>query len=166
MRIFLLTLLLLSVCIYAQAGSDPAERSFPLDSVSGLKLINVKADVIEHDGRTGIKISKIDGEIRGETLVLIPESNFRDGTITVELTGEPAADADPQMRGFVGVAFRVDPEDHSSYECFYLRPANSRAEDQMRRNHTTQYVSHPEYPWYRMRQEFPGLYESYADLYI
>ena len=66
---------------------------------------------------------------------------------------EPAADADPAMRGFVGVAFRVDPEDSNRYECFYLRPTNARADVQLRRNHTTQYVSHPDYPWYRLREE-------------
>lgn len=27
-----------------------------------------------------------------------------------------------------------------------------------------QYVSSPEFPWYRLRKEFPEKYESYADL--
>ena len=47
---------------------------------------------------------------------------------------------------------------------FYLRPTNGRADDQLRRNHAVQYVSEPEYPWHRLRQESPGVYESYADL--
>ena len=68
------------------------------------------------------------------------------------------------MRGFVGVAFRVDPSDYSIYECFYLRPTNARANNQVRRNHSTQYISHPEYPWHRLRKEFPKKYESYVDL--
>lgn len=34
----------------------------------------------------------------------------------------------------------------------------------MRRNHSTQYISHPDYPWHRLRRENPGVYESYADL--
>ena len=96
--------------------------------------------------------------------MIIPETNFKNGIITIELTGEPAADADPKMRGFVGVAFRVNPSDSSSYECFYLRPTNARANNQLQRNHSTQYVSHPEFPWYRLRKENPGLYESYVDL--
>ena len=73
-------------------------------------------------------------------------------------------DAAPSMRGFVGVAFRIDPEDPDRYECFYVRPTNARSDVQLRRNHTTQYVSHPEYPWHRLREESPGGYESYADL--
>ena len=34
----------------------------------------------------------------------------------------------------------------------------------MRRNHSVQYVSSPDYPWYRLRKENPGVYESYADI--
>jgi hypothetical protein len=41
---------------------------------------------------------------------------------------------------------------------------NGRAEDQLQRNHSEQYVSHPEFPWNRLRQESPGVYESYVDL--
>jgi hypothetical protein len=67
------------------------------------------------------------------------------------------------MRGFVGIAFRVQNYG-AAFECFYLRPTNGRADDQLRRNHATQYVSHPDYPWYKLREEHPGVYESYTDL--
>jgi hypothetical protein len=65
-------------------------------------------------------------------------------------------------RGFVGVAFRV--AEPSKYECVYIRPTNGRADDQLRRNHSTQYISMPEYEWSRLRKEAPGRYESYVDL--
>jgi hypothetical protein len=86
-----------------------------------------------------------------------------DGTIELDLAGAPRADAFEGARGFVGVAFRRQ-KDPLRYECLYLRPANGRAEDQLRRNHSTQYVSHPDFPWHRLRRESPGLYESYVDL--
>ena len=35
---------------------------------------------------------------------------------------------------------------------------------QLRRNHTTQSISHPDHPWHRLRKESPGVYESYVDL--
>jgi hypothetical protein len=63
----------------------------------------------------------------------------------------------------VGLAFRV--QDHGSrFEAFYLRFTNGRAEDQIRRNHAAQYVSAPDFPWFRLRQESPGEYESYVDI--
>jgi hypothetical protein len=87
----------------------------------------------------------------------------QDGTIEVELAGAPAPGAFGDARGFIGVAFRVQP-DAAKYELFYIRPTNGRAEDQLRRNHSTQYVSFPGWPWQRTRSETPGLYESYTDL--
>ncbi len=47
---------------------------------------------------------------------------------------------------------------------FYLRPTNGRTEDQVRRNHATQYISYPDRPWFQLRKDFPGKYESYADM--
>ena len=151
-------------CIAGQTIKGQNKVILSLDSSLGLELINVKADVVSHNSKKGIQISKIDGEIDGETLVVIPEINFKDGTIELELSGEPAADASPNARGFVGVAFRVNPSDYSSYECFYLRPTNGRSDNQLQRNHSIQYVSHPEFPWHKLRKESPGVYESYADL--
>jgi hypothetical protein len=46
----------------------------------------------------------------------------------------------------------------------YIRPTNGRAEDQLRRNRSAQYFSYPDFPWYRLRKETPGQYESYVDL--
>lgn len=61
------------------------------------------------------------------------------------------------------MAFRVQ-SDASRFELLYIRPTNGRANDQLRRNHSTQYVSFPDWPWERLRKESPGVYESYTDL--
>lgn len=137
--------------------------TYPLTSAEGLELINVRAEAVELAERDGLRITRGEGYEGGETLVLVGGTDFSDGVIEIELAGEPAPDADPSMRGFVGVAFRADTV-AGGYECFYLRPTNARAEEQLRRNHSTQYVSHPDYPWYRLREESPGVYESYVDL--
>lgn len=153
-----------AIYVFAQTTDRYEKLTIPLNSVENLELINVKANVVEYMGKEGIEISKIDGEIDGETLVIIPNILFKDGTITLELSGEPAIGASPQMRGFVGVAFRLDSTNYSKYECLYLRPKNARTDNQLQRNHTTQYVAHPEFPWYRLRKDNPGLYESYVDM--
>ena len=49
-------------------------------------------------------------------------------------------------------------------ENIYIRPTNGRADDQLRRNHSVQYESIPDFPWERLRKQQPGVYESYADL--
>jgi len=60
----------------------------------------------------------------------------------VNLSGDTAPGAPPNARGFVGIAFRITA-DRSHFECFYLRPKNGRAEDQLQRNHSVQYISIP-----------------------
>jgi hypothetical protein len=98
-----------------------------------------------------------------ELLAVVGGSEMSDGTIELDLAGEVKPGAPAGSRGFVGVAFRVQP-DLRTYDAFYLRPTNGRAEDQERRNHTAQYVSHPDWPWFRLRAETPGRYESYVDV--
>jgi len=98
-----------------------------------------------------------------DMMAVLDGPEFRDGTIEVEVAGAPRPGTPPDSRGFIGISFRTGPHGEWS-DVFYLRPTNGRADDQLRRNHAVQYVSHPEYPWYRLREESPGVYEAYADL--
>lgn len=98
-----------------------------------------------------------------DRLVVLPGARFRDGVIELEMAGQPGRGASGDARGFMGVAFRV-ASDLSQFECFYLCPTNGRAEDQVRRNHSVQYMSPPDFPWPRLRKESPEKYESYVDL--
>jgi hypothetical protein len=98
-----------------------------------------------------------------EPLAVIEGLEFSNGVIQLELAGAPAPGVGEGARGFVGVAFRLK-DDMRTYDAFYLRPTNGRADDQMRRNHSTQYISHPDWTWQRLRRETPEKYESYVDL--
>jgi hypothetical protein len=89
--------------------------------------------------------------------------DFHNGIIEITIAGQPKKNAVEGARGFVGIAFRI-PQDTSKFEVFYLRPANGRANDQVRRNHSLQYVSYPGFPWPKLRKETPEKYESYADI--
>ena len=103
------------------------------------------------------------GEADRISHLIVVDEDFQNGTIELEVAGEPAHGSSGGARGFVGVAFRLQP-DMKTYDCFNLRPINGRAEDQERRNHSAQYISHPENPWYKLRQETPSKYETYVDL--
>jgi len=140
-------------------------QNISLNSPDQLKLVNVKAEAITFKGRKSIRLDDAAPAGAGdeERLAVLPKTDFQDGVIEVDLAGEPAADAGEGARGFVGIAFRV-ASDQSRFECFYLRPTNGRADDQLRRNHSTQYISMPGFPWQLLRKDFPGKYESYVDL--
>ncbi len=138
-------------------------RTFYLESLANLELHNVDAELVTYRGKPAMKLIEQDVMSDEQSIAILPDSNFKDGSIETEIAGSPRADALMGMRGFVGIAFRVQPHG-SIFECFYLRPTNGRANDQLRRNHSTQYISHPDYPWYKLREEYPGVYESYTDL--
>jgi len=93
------------------------------------------------------------------TLALINGTQFRDGTIEVDIATKVNAPPGVRRPGFTGIAFRVGA-DAGHYELFYLRPGNSSAEDQAMRNHAVQYVSAPDFGWEKLRREWPFIYES------
>lgn len=140
-------------------------QTWPLDSTTPISVLHAKAEVTTHSGRKALRLvneATPDNSNGGSGLAAISGSDFEDGTIEVDLAGLPREGAMQAARGFIGVAFRL--QDATHYEAFYIRPTNGRADDQLRRNHSTQYIGEPEFPWERLRQESPGVYESYADL--
>jgi hypothetical protein len=132
-----------------------------------LRPHNVVAEPATLQGKKGLRIMASPESLQAgtpvETLVLIDELEFGDGVIEAEIAGDIRPGAPEGARGFVGIAFRVQ-SDLQTYDAFYLRPTNGRADDQIRRNHAAQYISHPDWPWFRLRKEFPSKYESYVDL--
>jgi hypothetical protein len=87
---------------------------------------------------------------------------FGDGVVEVDVASELVTGAPAYARGFIGLTFRIDKQ--GRFESIYLRPTNSVADDQVRRNHSVQYVAYPDYRFDRLRRESPEKYESYAKL--
>jgi hypothetical protein len=133
-----------------------------LTNLSRLELKNTQAVIATLHGKSALKLTEAESG-QGEAFAAIKDVRFRSGTIDLEVAGAPLKTAPDAARGFVGVAFRMQPGG-SRYEFIYIRPTNGRTEDQLRRNHSTQYASFPDWPWERLRQETPGVYESYADM--
>jgi hypothetical protein len=131
---------------------------------SATKTIDVKVESADHKGRKALRVTDAAPQSGDDRRVaILTKTSLQDGTIEIDLAGNTLPGAGEGARGFVGVAFRA-AADGSRFECFYLRPTNGRADDQVRRNHSTQYMSVPGFPWYKLRKEFPEKYESYVDL--
>ena len=140
------------------------KQTLRLDSLGQLELRFVLAEMVTYRGRRAVRLVEAgENPSDDQAVAVISGSQFKDGIIEIDVVGIPRPDAPQSARGFVGVAFRVHPAARQ-FECFFLRPTNSRAGDQLRRNHSTQYMSHPDHPWFRLRDESPGVYESYTDL--
>jgi hypothetical protein len=143
--------------------------SVSLDKLSDQHPQNVKTELVTYKGRKALRVVDTApvGAADGLQLVILNAPEFTDGTIEVEMAGAPKENAEnTAARGFVGMAFRLNTDSTAAphYECFYVRPTNGRTEDQVRRNHATQYISYPDRPWFELRKDFPGKYESYADM--
>jgi hypothetical protein len=160
---FLLSFIFIFRVSYGQAPKATT-GTLALDTLNGLEMVDAKAEVVNYRGRRAVHLIPLPNQPKDYSmLAIVSGTDFKDGTIEIDLAGSPRKDADPTDRGFIGVAFRSQ-EHGNRAEYFYLRPTNGRSDDQLRRNHSVQYVSTPDFPWERLRKETPGVYESYADL--
>ena len=138
-----------------------AEQSVSITPAS-VTPAGVLVSTVRHENRDALRLIEVDNK-RDGGMAIVNGQTFRDGTIEVDVAGRRGPYAVPSDRGFVGIVFRLSA-DRGKSEYLYLRPDNGRAEDQVQRNHSIQYSSHPDYPWPRLRKEFPEKYESYVDL--
>jgi hypothetical protein len=163
-----------AVTLALPRAASAQTRTYPLESVEGLRLHDATAEPATLAGKKGLRLKISDealrrvqslpgGQFELDGLASIEGVVFSNGVIEAEVAGSPAPGAFEGARGFVGIAFRMQ-DDLKTYDGFYLRPTNGRAEDQERRNHAVQYISHPDWPWFRLRKETPSRYEAYADL--
>jgi len=121
-----------------------------IDQVEGKEVVRVTKDP---------KVQAVDEP----TFAKLIGSDFKNGIIEVTVLSKLLENAPDFARGFIGVAFRID-ENNSKFEGIYIRPTNGRADDQLRRNRSTQYFSYPDFKFDRLRNESAGKYESYADM--
>lgn len=156
----------MSLAIGASVGqATPDAQTFALSDTKDLVLVNVKAEAVEYKGRKAVRITKEKSTAKSDFdgFALLKGTDFQDGTIegdiALRITRPPAY----RMPGFVGIAFRARP-DASRFELFYLRPGNSHADDQAMRNHSVQYTSEPDFGWYKLRREWPWVYEGHEEL--
>lgn len=147
----------MAVAAWGSAYAQGLEQRFSRPDPS------LSAASVRYKGRAAVRAVDRSGGQDLNPLLLLPVEGFGDGVIEAEVAGLPAAGAPEGARGFIGIAFRVQ-RDSLRYEAFYIRPTNGRSGDQLRRNHSTQYIGMPDHSWDRLRKEHPGVYESYADM--
>jgi hypothetical protein len=133
--------------------------------IANFRPVNTFINTDEIEGKETIRVTK-DPKVTAvdeATFAKLINSDFKNGIIEVKVLSKLLEDAPDFARGFIGIAFRID-ESNAKFECIYIRPTNGRAEDQLRRNRSTQYFSYPDFKFDRLRKEASGVYESYADM--
>jgi len=146
------------------AGLPLMAAEIKVTDFSRLDPMNAQMEVTTYHGKQALKMVEklVEKEAGpGQAYAVLKGIQFHDGVIDLEVSGAPSKTADPTARGFIGIAFHMQSD---RAENIYLRPSNARAEDQLARNHSVQYISAPDWGWKRLREETPGQYESYADM--
>jgi len=130
------------------AASRVSGQGTTLDPKS-LQVFNRTATSVKDGTRSGVHL-----DARADNgVAYLPGVELANGTIELDIRGK-----DVQGQSFVGVAFHG--VDDTTYDAVYLRPFNFRTDDSARHAHAVQYVSHPTYPWQKLRAEHPGEYEK------
>lgn len=113
---------------------------------------SVLFEPVEYWGKDAFHLKKlrnVDKDM-GNDAVYLKDFEFQNGVIECEIAAEI----------FTGIAFRA--KDGGQFECIYFRPFNAGTE---KHKNTVQYVAKGSInTWHYLRKNFPGKYESGADI--
>jgi len=118
-------------------------------SAHQLSISNREAAVLPNHEKNGIMLSANDDD----GVALINDVTFSDGIIELDIRGK-----DVYQKSFLGVAFHA--EDAKTLDAIYFRPFNFLTTDSVRHIHMVQYISHPQFPWFVLRDKFNAQYEK------
>jgi hypothetical protein len=130
-------------------GISVAQTKIDLQNVKQFTVENRTIESMVENGWPVLELS----EAEGDGLVIINDVAFENGTIEFDLKGRNV-----MQQSFVGLAFHV--QDRSHYEAIYFRPFNFMNADTARRRRAVQYISMPDNPWEKLREQHPGKYEN------
>lgn len=114
-----------------------------------LKSVNREIRIVPSDSGAYLKIV----ENKKEGIVWLPVKDFKNGAIEIEMRGK-----DVFQRSFIGIVFHGI--DAVNYDAVYCRPFNFSAKDSVRRIHSVQYISHPDFTWEKLRKERNAVFEK------
>lgn len=133
----------------------------------------VEASVNTLDGRDCLRLALDPDRRKGElgrdfgdepTFLLLPET-AAPVVIEADVRARLLPDAPDYARGFIGLAWNVQPD---RFESAYLRPLNgtSYAPPSPRDQRGVQYFAYPDAKFDRLRETAPGRYEAAADILL
>ncbi|MFZ4809580.1 MAG: hypothetical protein ACOYLQ_20180 [Hyphomicrobiaceae bacterium] len=161
----------------AQAPSGTT-REWPLRSADGLKFNLVEAVAGRFKDRDAVAV-ELTADAQKSLLVpgaagngpsfAMPDIEFANGAIEVDLAARINGKGQPEVRGFIGLAFHI-ADDLGTFEAVYLRMTNGSRNTPPppapRNVFAVQYISFPDRYWRKLRQEHPNKYEQPAPVAI
>lgn len=143
---------LLSLAIYTALPVQAQTIKPDLQDLSQWAVINRSVEAVNEDGKKAVRIN----EAPGDGFMILKGIDFSNGVIEFDVKGKNVV-----QQSFVGFAFHG--QDEKTFDAVYFRPFNFTNPDTARRKRAVQYVSMPEHPWEKLRENFPGKYENKVD---
>ena len=141
-RILILIIAAVSLQQLARAQTSPDLQDPTRWDLSNRKSANIPE-------KHGIRV----GEAPNDGLMILKDADFSDGIIELDIRGSHRV-----QQSFVGLAFHI--QDSNTFDAIYFRPFNFKSDEAIRRSHSVQYISMPGNDWEKLRNTFPGKYES------
>jgi len=138
--------LLFSVSIFAQKSTPDLSK---INDNSFWEIHNRSAKIIVGGSDTYVSF---DAQ-QNDGLATFQNLDFENGIIEFDVRGK-----NNPGRSFVGVAFHI--QDDETFNAIYFRPFNFKNPDKVRSGHSVQYICHPEFPWHKLRADFPEQFEN------
>ena len=130
-------------------GKPVKYNLYDLNKNGKLQVFGRSLTSVEDKNKNAVRFS----ETTGDGVAWLEGESFGNGIIELDIKGK-----DVLQRSFTGLAFHG--KDEKTLDAIYFRPFNFRSSDSVRRIHAVQYVSHPDFPWDRLRKEQNGKYEK------
>lgn len=118
-------------------------------SANNFKVVNREINVTTRQGKTMLNLNAKPGD----GVAWLNDITFEKGVIEFDVKGKNV-----MQQSFVGIAFHGLND--STFDAVYFRPFNFQSPDPVRKSHSVQYVSLPQYDWSALREKFPGKYEN------
>jgi hypothetical protein len=146
-KIGILTLCLL--CFFSKSITQAQVNKPDLSNSNHFRLVN-RAITISSNNPERIEVHL--NAKSGDGVAWINDIEFGKGIIEFDAKGKNVL-----QQSFIGVAFHGVND--STFDAVYFRPFNFQSPDTIRRSHSVQYISLPQYDWSVLREQFPGKYE-------
>jgi hypothetical protein len=139
------------LALWAAPQALPSQQTVPTPRATfeAAKSHNRALTYFKEGTRSGLRLD----ERQGDGLAWWPDLMFAAGTIEFDVRGKDVA-----QQSFVGLAFHG--LDTQTFDAIYFRPFNFKSTDAARRAHGVQYISHPAFPWEKLRADRPGQFEK------
>jgi hypothetical protein len=145
---FLFRITLFSCFAIGSASQAQNSKKYNLSS-----LLNQHKLITYHKEEITLLTDNMYQGISSNGNAVLQDVNFSTGSIDIDLRGK-----DVFQQSFLGIIFHG--VDSVTYDAVYFRPFNFRSADTLRRKHSVQYMSEPDYPWDTLRKMHPLIYEN------